>query len=411
MNYKEFEQRAKEWNGKTCMFGAGLIGKTWGYEIAIAAGFSVDFYCDNNISGGVTIKNSIKTIGLEELYSYGEDVLVLLTVKESYQDNVIAQLQENQISNIIPMGDIFGQEIYFSIEKENNVNLYVKYRMFMDDAEYLKMRFEAIMGYPLDICNPKTFNEKLNWLKIYERKPEYTRMVDKYAVKGYVASAIGEEVIIPTYGVWQHFEDIEFDNLPEQFVLKTTHDSGGIVICKNKKFWDKRLAKDKLEKIQRYNYYLGGREWPYKNVKPMIIAEQYMSDFDVANGIIGILDYKVHCFLGEPKYIQVIGNRDYINHSGRQLIYDFKWKKQEWSFGDYPKYKFEIPRPHNLELMYEYSKMLACDMPYVRIDWYEINKQLKFGEITLIPNSGMYIFNEDWTRDIDQKLGDLITIY
>ena len=154
MNYKEFEQIARDWNGKICLFGAGLIGKTWGYEVATAAGFLVDFYCDNHIAGGVEIRNSIKTISLEELYSLGKNVLVLLTVKEVYQSDIILQLQQNGISNILPMGNLFIQEMYLSIESEKNNEVNAKYKMLMNDAEFLKMKFEEIMGYPLDLDNP-----------------------------------------------------------------------------------------------------------------------------------------------------------------------------------------------------------------------------------------------------------------
>lgn len=324
MNYIEFESISKEWNKKICIFGVGLIGRTWGYEVAKAAGFKIDAFCDNNLPSNVAIRDSIKTISLEELYSYGESVLILLTVKELYQKEIKSQLLENGIKNIVEMGDTFGQELYFSIEDANDKQLFRKYEMFMDDSEYLKQRFEYIMGYPLDLRHPQTFNEKLNWLKIYDRKPEYTKMVDKSLVKQYVASIIGDKYIIPTYGVWDSFDEICFEQLPSQFVLKTTHDSGGIVICKNKESFDKKAAKEKLSNSMKYNYYLAGREWPYRNVKPRILAEKYLVSMEnTKNKISGILDYKVHCFDGEPRFIQVIGNRDYKNHTGYQLIYDF----------------------------------------------------------------------------------------
>ena len=148
----------------------------------------------------------------------------------------------------------------------------------MDDETFLKMAYKRKFGKELDLNNPVTFNEKLQWLKLNDRKPEYTEMVDKFMAKKYVASIIGQEHIIPTLGVWSRFDDIDFDKLPTQFVLKCTHDSGGLVVCKDKSNLNKKAAKKKIEKSMKTNYYKGGREWPYKNVKPQIIAEEYMED-------------------------------------------------------------------------------------------------------------------------------------
>lgn len=149
---------------------------------------------------------------------------------------------------------------------------------FLPDEQYLKLRYWAAFGRKLDLENPSRFTEKLQWLKLHDRKPEYSRMVDKYEAKQYVADKIGEEYIIPTLGVWDSFDEIDFESLPDKFVLKCTHDSGGLVICKDKKSLDKDKARTKIEKSLKNNYYLWGREWPYKNVKPRIIAEQFMVD-------------------------------------------------------------------------------------------------------------------------------------
>ena len=147
-----------------------------------------------------------------------------------------------------------------------------------DDEKYIKFLWKYRMNYPLNLDNPRTYNEKLQWLKLYNRKQEYSTMVDKFLVKEYVAGIIGQEYIIPTLGVWDNVEDISFDSLPNQFVLKCTHDSGGLVICTDKTKLDIEKAKDKLNKSLKTDFYLRGREWPYKNVKPRIIAEQYMVD-------------------------------------------------------------------------------------------------------------------------------------
>lgn len=148
----------------------------------------------------------------------------------------------------------------------------------LPDKAFIKLKYKDKFGKKINLNNPQTFNEKLQWLKLYDRNPEYTKMVDKYEVKKYVASIIGEEYIIPTLGVWNKFEDIDFNKLPDQFVLKCTHDSGGLVICKDKSKLDINEAKKKIEKSLKINYYYLSREWPYKNVKPQIIAEKYMVD-------------------------------------------------------------------------------------------------------------------------------------
>ena len=165
----------------------------------------------------------------------------------------------------------------------------------MSDEDFLKMQFKNVFGYPLDLDNPKTYSEKLQWLKLHDRKPEYTMMVDKYEVKKYVASKIGEEHIIKTLGVWDHFDDIDFAQLPNQFVLKCTHDSGGLVICTDKSKLDLAAAKKKIEKSLKNDYYMQNREWPYKNVKRRIIAEEYMVDESGYE----LKDYKIFAFDGE----------------------------------------------------------------------------------------------------------------
>ena len=170
----------------------------------------------------------------------------------------------------------------------------------------------------MDLNNPRTFNEKMQWLKLYDHRPEYAKMVDKYEVKKYVADIIGEEYIIPTLGIWDSFDEIDFEGLPSQFVLKCTHDSGGLVICKDKDSLDIEAARKKIEKSMRVNYFKWGREWPYKQIKPRIIAEQYMDSGDAP----GIMDY-VHNFNGIPKIVLVCSER--FSDSGLKRTFD-KWR-------------------------------------------------------------------------------------
>lgn len=270
----------------------------------------------------------------------------------------------------------------------------------MNDEEYLKKLFKCHMKRELNLDNPQTFNEKLQWLKLYDRKPEYTTMVDKYAVKKYVANVIGEEYIIPTLGVWNHFDEIDFDKLPNQFVLKCTHDSGGIVICTDKSNLDLKAAKKKIEKCLRRNYYWSSREWPYKNVKPRIIAEKYMSD----EGKEELSDYKVLCFNGEPKIVEVHKGR--FNGQHTQDCYDEFWNKTDIEQYDLPKTDEIMPKPAFLEEMLHLSKLLSKDLIHVRVDWYFTNNRLYFGELTFFDGSGYNLF----CGNADELLGSWIKL-
>lgn len=268
------------------------------------------------------------------------------------------------------------------------------------DKEYLKKKFIALMNRDLNLANPQTFNEKLQWLKLYDRKPEYTTMVDKYAVKKYVADIIGEKYIIPTLGVWNHFDEIDFDKLPNQFVLKCTHDSGGVVICQDKNKLDLKSAKKKIEKCLKRNYYWSSREWPYKDVKPRIIAEKFLSD----EGKEDLADYKVLCFHGEPKIIEVHMGRFNGNHTVDN--YDTFWNKTDIEQYDLPKSDDIMPKPAFLEEMLHLSKLLSKNLIHVRVDWYFTNNRLYFGELTFFDGSG---YNQ-FCGDADEFLGSLIKL-
>lgn len=256
-----------------------------------------------------------------------------------------------------------------------------------------------------NLKNPQTLNEKLQWLKLYNRKPEYTTMVDKYAVKEYVADIIGEEYIIPTLGVWDRFEDIDFDALPNQFVLKTTHDSGGVVICKDKSQLDKDAAKRKIEKSLSTNYYWSGREWPYKNVPPKIIAEQYITD---SPDVDVITDYKFYCFGENVDSVLVCVERE----TGTPKFYFFD---QDWNLRRYNKRGkeapegFTLPKPHKMDEMFQVALKLAqsCNVPFLRIDLYNSNGQILFGELTFFPSSG---FDANRLPETDLYFGSLTNL-
>ena len=274
----------------------------------------------------------------------------------------------------------------------------------MSDEDFLKMQFKNVFGYPLDLENPKTYSEKLQWLKLYNRKPEYTMMVDKYEVKKYVASKIGEEHIIKTLGVWDHFDDIDFAQLPNQFVLKCTHDSGGLVICTDKSKLDLAAAKKKIEKSLKNDYYMQNREWPYKNVKRRIIAEEYMVDESGYE----LKDYKIFAFDGEAKAMFIASDRTNPNEETKFDFFDMDFNHLPFTNG-HPNSKEwdKIKRPKGLDEMKKYAEILSKGLPEARIDFYDINGKVYFGEITFFHWSGFERFEPaEW----DKKFGSWITL-
>ena len=271
----------------------------------------------------------------------------------------------------------------------------------MDDEAYLKRKYRACMGKELNLGFPQTLNEKLQWLKLYNRKPEYTMMVDKYAVRKYIADTIGEEYLIPLLGVWDNPDDIDFDALPNQFVLKCNHNSGlGMCICKDKSKLDIAKVKAELRKGLKQDYYLTCREWPYKNVKRRIIAEKYMSD----EGKEELSDYKVLCFNGEPKIVEVHKGRFNGQHTADN--YDIFWNKTDIEQYDLPKTNELMPKPAFLEEMLYLSRLLSKNLIHVRVDWYFTNNRLYFGELTFYDGSG---YNQ-FCGNADEFLGSLIKL-
>jgi hypothetical protein len=251
------------------------------------------------------------------------------------------------------------------------------------DKFYLKAYYRLEMGSKLNLKEPKTFNEKLQWLKLYDRNPEYIQMVDKIAVKKYVANIIGEEYIIPTLGIWDTFEDIDFDKLPNQFVLKTNHSGGsnGVVICKDKSTLNIEAARRKLNKSLRTNYFYKTREWPYKKIKPCILAEKYLED---ESGL-ELKDYKFFCFNGEPKIIQVDFHR-FEDHT--RNIYDIDWKLLDLKIKFKNDPNFIINKPLELNKMLEFASILSKNIPHLRVDFYYANGKIFLGELTFYHGSG-----------------------
>lgn len=266
---------------------------------------------------------------------------------------------------------------------------------------FLKQMYRIHMGRELNLENPSTYTEKLQWLKLYDHRPEYTRMVDKYSVKEYIAETIGEEYVIPLLGVWERVEDIDFDRLPRQFVLKTTHDSGGLIVCKDKAKLNIPAAKRKLEHFLKRNYYDHNREWPYKNVPHRIIAERYMED-----SLQGELrDYKFFTFGGVPKVLYIAQGR---GNGGKTVadFFDMEFNHLPFTI-DHDMAPVPPEKPVNFELMKELAAKLSAGTPQLRVDFYEVDGKVYFGEMTFFHCSGMESFHpEHW----DQIFGDWVVL-
>ena len=273
---------------------------------------------------------------------------------------------------------------------------------WVPDSLYLKVLYRVIMGRKLNLKNPKEYNEKLQWLKLNDRKPEYSTMVDKYEVREYIEDLLGDKYLIPCLGIYDSVDDIDIDALPDRFVLKCTHDSGSVEICKDKSSFDIEGAGHRLSQAMKRNYYATYREWPYKYVKPRIIAEGYLE------GDGGDLkDYKVMCFNGEAKIIEVHENRFVEGKVHTQTFYDREWNIVPLTQVETVTVDRPGERPRQLDEILRLSELIAKDMYHARIDWYIEGDKIYFGEITFFDGSGFESFS---TPEMERMLGDMIKL-
>ena len=250
---------------------------------------------------------------------------------------------------------------------------------FLSDKTYIKLKWKNAMSYPLNLNNPITFNEKLQWLKLNDRKKIYTQMVDKYNAKLYVSEKLGQQFIIPTLGVWNSVEEIDWSTLPNRFVLKCTHDSGGLVICKDKTKLDINKAKRILKQSLNFNFYKAGREWPYKDVPRRIIAEKFMEDSNNQE----LSDFKIHCFNGIPKAILVC--RDRFSKTGlTEDFYDEEWNHLDIKRPDHPNSRTPIEKPLELAQMLEYAKKLSYGIPFLRASNPQLSSSASFLRLNVL---------------------------
>ena len=284
-------------------------------------------------------------------------------------------------------------------------SIVVRLARMLPDKPYLSLKFYKEFGRFPNWTNPQTFSEKLQWLKLYDRKLEYTMMVDKYAVKEYVAGKIGPEYVIPTFGVWDRPEDIEWEKLPNQFVLKTTHGGGneGVVICKDKDTFDRQKAVDLLNESLRTDLYVVWREWPYKDVPKRVIAEKYIEPNPATNDL---ADYKFFCFDGEVKGLFVATERQNPNEEVKFDFFDADYNHLPFRQG-HDHAKVTPFKPKNFELMKQLAGHLSKGIPHVRVDLYDLGDKVLFGEMTFFHFSGLVKFEpEEW----DKRFGDMLAL-
>lgn len=290
------------------------------------------------------------------------------------------------------------QFTYYINHPRNIVEQFLKATAFLwPDKLYLSLLYRLRFGHTLNWGNPQTFNEKLNWLKIYGRNPQYSVMADKYAVKQYVAELIGKQYVVENIVLVKNWEDIDFKSLPNQFVIKCTHDSGGAFLCRDKASFDYDKTRRIIENNKKTNYFYPLREWPYKNIEPQIIIDRFLDDHTGNE----LRDYKWMCFNGSPIYMYytIKGKNVYEN------FYDMEFKPVGIDHG-FPRHKPEFEKPVNFELMKRLATKLSQGIPFVRVDFFDVDGHVYFGEFTFYDWGGMRPFKSDW----DKRLGDLILL-
>lgn len=302
---------------------------------------------------------------------------------------------------IIPVLDAVNrQEWHFWLAVRNG-------KINLSDKNYLRLLYHLTTGKTLHLFKPKLFSEKIQWLKLYYHNPQLTTLADKVSAREYVSKKIGKQYLVPTLGIYNTWEEIDFDSLPNQFVIKCTHDSGGISICKNKPLWDKENSKKIISNSLHHNYYQYSREWQYKNIPPRILIEELL--IDNSNTIDnGLIDYKFYCFNGHPKFLYVAYNVVGVGKEEPRMIYlDLEWKKTPFQRPDHEPLPLQIKKPQVFDEMVEISKRLSNGIPFVRVDLYCIENKIYFSEMTFTPGGG---FSPFYPLEWERKIGDMLVL-
>ncbi|PHM58631.1 ATP-grasp fold amidoligase family protein [Xenorhabdus sp. KK7.4] len=278
-------------------------------------------------------------------------------------------------------------------------NIYKFY--FVSDENYRRDLFRKKFKKDMNLDNPQTFNEKINYRILKDKNPLYTKLADKLQVREYVKKTIGEEYLIKLLGCYKNTNDIKYKSLPDRFVLKCNHDAGSVIICKEKKSFNYKKANKKLNFHLKNDMYKRTREWHYKNIQPQIICEEYLDIFGNSDDAFLPEDYKLHCFGGKVEFFEVqfnrFGKERFIN------IYDRDWKLQPFTMG-YKNASFSLDKPSKLSELIYLAEMLSRELDYCRVDFYIVNDVIYFGEITFTPCNGLDVITpEIWDYKLGQK--------
>jgi hypothetical protein len=400
MKWDIFFKYIKNWDKEVCIYGAGDCGQNWGFELIKLAGFKICCYIDNYVNqkecNGYPIRRA-------EFIENNKELLYFILMSPKSAIEVQEQLRMIGVDNyfVFPSYESYLKELPAELEITNDEYLNKKLSFITDDKEYLERRYFQRLGKELNLKNPTKFSEKMQWLKLYDRKDLYTRLVDKYEVKKWVEEKIGKEHVVPLYGVWDSFDDINFDELPETFVLKTNHSSDGVIICKDKNTFDKDAAKKELEDSLKINTYYADREWPYKNVKPKIIAEKYIETLCKPDSV----EYKVTCMNGKPEFVTICKGVAHSSFDARtNNHYDLNFKEIPF-YAFYKNSKEGFKKPKQWNEILGIACVLAADIPTVRVDFYIDKGIVYFGEMTFFTWSGFPPFvPEEYDEIFGEKL-------
>lgn len=399
-NYMDLENEIKKYE-RIAIFGAGEYGRNWAYDILSCASGDKGIYCyyDNRVAPGTIINGKVEVHDIQELYTHHEGMLLFLAVGLKIQKQLLEQMHDHSIVNVVLVDEIFLTDICSSMEKADS-SVVSKYHCVMNNEEFFKKVYRENIGSELDLSDPQTFNEKINWLKLHDYNPLYTELVDKYSVKKYVADIIGEQYVIPTLGIYKHWDDIDFDRLPEQFVMKCTHDSGSTYVVMDKNMRNQESRREWFEQKLSINPYYLCREWPYKNVAPRIIIEQKLPQKDGE----AINDYKFFCYNGKVKYLYVATNREKGHHKMRFDFFDCDFNHIPVEHTLYPNADITPQKPELFQEMVSLVTKLAEGLIFVRIDMYCTDDNVYFGEYTFYPGGGREGYPDMLGDDIEINL-------
>ncbi|GFI58908.1 hypothetical protein IMSAG025_02372 [Muribaculaceae bacterium] len=386
MNCEEFIRLSREWKGNVCLCGAGEIGGTWAYELISNAGFHIIFYCDNYRTGETLNNLDIKKP--EFLYANASDLLCFITVGVKISKQIEKQLKQNGVLNTFIINDINCiNELARFVDENPATQINEKLKRVLSDEWWISRQFKDVFGYFPDLQNPKTMNEKLQWLKLNDQKPEYELLVDKYRVREYIAQNFGSDYLVPLLYVTSDYEELSEDKIPDTHcIIKSNCSSHDFEIIRSKKDIDWEKLKLKYKKVFESNFYYVARERCYKEIKPLLLVEKLL---ETEEGKIPN-DYKLHFFNGKCEFVYCSVDREGMDY---RKIYDVNWNELvfDWSTSDknhIPKKGPDIPQPVSFGKMLEIGKKIAEDKRYVRVDFYDVHGKLYCGEITLYHGAG-----------------------